>query len=32
MRFSFNVADAAQLKRALALVRSVKGEIRVARA
>ncbi|HSA68115.1 MAG TPA: bifunctional (p)ppGpp synthetase/guanosine-3',5'-bis(diphosphate) 3'-pyrophosphohydrolase [Burkholderiales bacterium] len=32
MRFSFNVADAAQLKRALALVRSVKGVIRVARA
>ena len=32
MRFSFEVADAAQLKRALGLVRSVKGEIRVARA
>jgi GTP pyrophosphokinase len=32
MRFSFNVTDAAQLKRALALVRSVKGVIRVARA
>jgi GTP pyrophosphokinase len=32
MRFSFDVADAAQLKRALALVRSVKGVIRVARA
>jgi GTP pyrophosphokinase len=32
MRFSFEVADAAQLKRALALVRSVKGVIRVARA
>ena len=32
MRFSFNVADATQLKRALALVRSVKGVIRVARA
>ena len=31
MRFSFDVADAAQLKRALALVRSVKGVIRVAR-
>jgi GTP pyrophosphokinase len=32
MRFSFEVADAAQLKRALGLVRSVKGVIRVARA
>jgi GTP pyrophosphokinase len=32
MRFSFDVADSAQLKRALALVRSVKGVIRVARA
>jgi GTP pyrophosphokinase len=32
MRFSFDVADAAQLKRALALVRGVKGVIRVARA
>jgi GTP pyrophosphokinase len=32
MRFSFEVADAAQLKRALALVRSVKGVIRAARA
>jgi len=32
MSFSFEVADAAQLKRALALVRSVKGVIRVARA
>jgi GTP pyrophosphokinase len=32
MRFTFDVADAAQLKRALALVRSVKGVIRVARA
>jgi len=32
MRFSFDVADAAQLRRALALVRGVKGVIRVARA
>jgi GTP pyrophosphokinase len=32
MRFSFDVVDAAQLKRALGLVRSVKGVIRVARA
>ena len=32
MRFSFDVANAAQLKRALALVRGVKGVIRVARA
>jgi GTP pyrophosphokinase len=32
MRFSFDVADAAQLRRALALVRSLKGVIRVARA
>ncbi|HSA90543.1 MAG TPA: bifunctional (p)ppGpp synthetase/guanosine-3',5'-bis(diphosphate) 3'-pyrophosphohydrolase [Burkholderiales bacterium] len=32
MRFSFDVADSAQLRRALALVRSVKGVIRVARA
>ncbi|HEX5767952.1 MAG TPA: bifunctional (p)ppGpp synthetase/guanosine-3',5'-bis(diphosphate) 3'-pyrophosphohydrolase [Burkholderiales bacterium] len=32
MRFSFEVVDAAQLKRALGLVRSVKGVIRVARA
>src|SRR3954463_2184980 len=32
MRFSFEVADMAQLKRALAQVRQVKGVIRVARA
>jgi GTP pyrophosphokinase len=32
MRFTFDVIDAAQLKRALALVRSLKGVIRVARA
>jgi GTP pyrophosphokinase len=32
MRFSFDVADAGQLKRALALVRTLKGVIRVARA
>ena len=32
MRFTFDVADAGQLKRALALVRSLKGVIRVARA
>jgi GTP pyrophosphokinase len=32
MRFTFDVGDAAQLKRALALVRSLKGVIRVARA
>ena len=31
MRFSFDVGDAAQLKRALALVRQLKGVIRVAR-
>jgi GTP pyrophosphokinase len=31
MRFSFDVADAGQLKRALALVRALKGVIRVAR-
>jgi GTP pyrophosphokinase len=32
MRFTFDVADAEQLKRALALVRALKGVIRVARA
>ena len=32
MRFSFDVTDAGQLKRAAALVRSLKGVIRVARA
>jgi GTP pyrophosphokinase len=32
MRFTFEVTDAAQLKRALALVRGLKGVIRVARA
>ncbi|HEV3009258.1 MAG TPA: bifunctional (p)ppGpp synthetase/guanosine-3',5'-bis(diphosphate) 3'-pyrophosphohydrolase, partial [Burkholderiales bacterium] len=32
MRFTFDVADAGQLKRALALVRALKGVIRVARA
>ncbi|HWM43442.1 MAG TPA: TGS domain-containing protein, partial [Burkholderiales bacterium] len=32
MRFTFDVADAGQLKRALALVRGLKGVIRVARA
>ena len=32
MRFTFNVADAAQLKRALVLVRGLKGVIRAARA
>jgi GTP pyrophosphokinase len=32
MRFTFDVGDAAQLKRALALVRGLKGVIRVARA
>jgi GTP pyrophosphokinase len=32
MRFTFEVADAGQLKRALALVRTLKGVIRVARA
>jgi GTP pyrophosphokinase len=32
MRFTFDVGDAAQLKRALALVRALKGVIRVARA
>jgi GTP pyrophosphokinase len=32
MRFTFDVSDAAQLKRALALVRGLKGVIRVARA
>jgi GTP pyrophosphokinase len=32
MRFTFDVADAGQLKRALALVRTLKGVIRVARA
>jgi GTP pyrophosphokinase len=32
MRFSFDVADAAQLRRALMLVRALKGVIRVARA
>ena len=32
MRFTYDVADAAQLKRALALVRALKGVIRVARA
>ena len=32
MRFTFDVANAAQLKRALALVRDLKGVIRVARA
>jgi len=32
MRFTYDVADAAQLKRALALVRGLKGVIRVARA
>jgi GTP pyrophosphokinase len=31
MRFTFDVGDAAQLKRALALVRGLKGVIRVAR-
>src|SRR5262245_59800030 len=31
MRFTFDVADAGQLKRALALVRALKGVIRVAR-
>ena len=31
MRFTFDVADAGQLKRALALVRGLKGVIRVAR-
>jgi GTP pyrophosphokinase len=31
MRFTFDVADAAQLRRALALVRGLKGVIRVAR-
>jgi GTP pyrophosphokinase len=31
MRFTFDVADVAQLKRALALVRGLKGVIRVAR-
>ncbi|HEX9396804.1 MAG TPA: bifunctional (p)ppGpp synthetase/guanosine-3',5'-bis(diphosphate) 3'-pyrophosphohydrolase [Burkholderiales bacterium] len=31
MRFTFDVADAAQLKRALALVRQLKGVIRVGR-
>ena len=32
MRFTFDVADAAQLKRALVLVRGLKGVIRAARA
>ena len=32
MRFSFDVTDAGQLKRAAALVRALKGVIRVARA
>jgi GTP pyrophosphokinase len=32
MRFSFDVADGAQLKRAFAMVRDLKGVIRVARA
>jgi GTP pyrophosphokinase len=32
MRFTFDVADAGQLKRALALVRTLKGVIRAARA
>ncbi|HEX6530411.1 MAG TPA: TGS domain-containing protein, partial [Burkholderiales bacterium] len=32
MRFTFDVSDASQLKRALALVRGLKGVIRVARA
>jgi GTP pyrophosphokinase len=32
MHFTFDVADAGQLKRALALVRALKGVIRVARA
>jgi GTP pyrophosphokinase len=32
MRFTFEVANLAQLKRALALVRGLKGVIRVARA
>ena len=32
MRFAFDVANMAQLKRALAQVRDVKGVIRVARA
>ena len=32
MRFTFNVADAAQLRRALVLVRGLKGVIRAARA
>jgi GTP pyrophosphokinase len=32
MRFSFDVADAGQLRRAMALVRTLKGVIRVARA
>ena len=31
MRFTFDVANVAQLKRALALVRQLKGVIRVAR-
>jgi GTP pyrophosphokinase len=32
MNFTFDVTDAGQLKRALALVRALKGVIRVARA
>lgn len=31
MRFTFDVGDAAQLRRAMALVRGLKGVIRVAR-
>jgi (p)ppGpp synthase/HD superfamily hydrolase len=32
MRFTFEVADLAQLKRAFAIVRELKGVIRVSRA